>query len=360
VVVGLRAGLGAHARPGDVAHLRPVEAALGGERAFGPRLSVTPRHRPCPDAPAPLPVSSCPLPAPLAAPDARVLARTARAAAEVRGRVDGAALHRTALLDLLWSGAGGSSLERSISSLERAARLEARPGAALGDLAAAYLLRAERDGAPRDLLLALEAAERALEAAPGDLAAGWNRALALERLGLAEGAGAAWEAYAAGDGRSGWGAEARERARGAVPPPPPAAPEGPDAAAAERFAASAPGEARAWGMERALGGWAAAALAGDGEGAERWLAAAEAAGGRLARDGRDRSLADAARAVRESAGEDRVRLARAHAAFAEAAGRFGEGRHAEAGAPLDAARDAAAGSPALAGWAAVERAAAHG
>lgn len=62
-----------------------------------------------------------------------------------------------------------------------------------------------------DPLAALDAASRALALAPSDLPALFNRALSLERLGLARGADEAWAAYLERDPSSGWGLEAAER-----------------------------------------------------------------------------------------------------------------------------------------------------
>jgi len=62
-----------------------------------------------------------------------------------------------------------------------------------------------------DPLAALDAASRALAVAPSDLPSLFNRALSLERLGLAHGADEAWAAYVERDPSSGWGLEAAER-----------------------------------------------------------------------------------------------------------------------------------------------------
>ena len=86
------------------------------------------------------------------------------------------------------------------------------------DLAAAALVRGE----PTDLLEALESADVALELKPSLEAAAFNRALALERLGLLRAAHDAWTDAARLATATGWAAEARERARalGAAEGPP--------------------------------------------------------------------------------------------------------------------------------------------
>lgn len=355
-VVGLVGLWAAAVLPGEQRedrHLRELRSALGGMRAAGPRLSVTPRYRACGDEPGIVPRSSCaPLPR-VASPDRGVLKLSARAAAAVRVELDAAALHRAGLVDLLWSGEGGIRLDAAISSLEHAVRLAEHPAPVLADLAGAFLLRAERDQSPLDVLRALEAAERALAEEPKNEVAAFNRAMALERIGLARAAREAWGAYHAADPRSGWGVEAGERAQALVPPEAPVPPAEPDTAAAAAFAAEAPQEALMWGLETALGGWGEAVLAGDEAKAARWLAAAEAAGARLVRDGRDASLADAAGAARESAGAGRVQLVRDHQAFAEVARLFENDRPLEA-APLLRRMDSS--SPPLAGFTRLYRA----
>jgi CHAT domain-containing protein len=78
--------------------------------------------------------------------------------------------------------------------------------ALLIDFSAAMLAR---KGEPRATLFALEAAERAWSRRPTPESA-WNRALALDQIGVA-GAAAAWNDVAARDGTSGWAHEASLR-----------------------------------------------------------------------------------------------------------------------------------------------------
>ncbi|HUP59652.1 MAG TPA: CHAT domain-containing protein [Thermoanaerobaculia bacterium] len=99
--------------------------------------------------------------------------------------------------------------DRAIEALQGFARRDAR---ALSDIAAAYYLRAKRGGRESELLRALEAALRAVEAMPRDEAARFNLALVQETAGLSGDAIASWDALVAID-RSQWAEEARERLR---------------------------------------------------------------------------------------------------------------------------------------------------
>lgn len=253
--------------------------------------------------------------------DPAVVDVATRAATAVQARADPAALHAAALTDLLWSADAGPALDRSIASLATAARLSDRPAPPLVDLAAAYLVRAGRTQEVRDLLEAIEAADRAVEADPRNPPARFDLALAMQELGLVHEAARAWSGYLALDSTSGWAAEARRHARvlavsgrgsrSRVPVPR-------TAAVLRALADSAPHQARRMGWDDCLGTWGAAVLRGDSATARRALEDARVLGERLERDGRDATLADAvraARAVARDAGASRV-LARAHVALA--------------------------------------------
>lgn len=266
------------------------------------------------------------------------------------------AMHAEALVDLLGSSGAGKRLDASISSLQNVARLTERPAPALADLAAALLVRAERAGTPRDLLAAIEAAEEALEHEPGNRAALFNRALALQRWGLVEEAAHDWRAYLRVDSTSGWASEARVELRDTADddgtPAVPAA-DAPDSAFAA-FAAADPQGARILGWCRVLEAWGAAAQARLAEQAEAHLRRADALGSTLEqRPGGDVTLADAVRAIRAAGhGAARLELARAHQEFAagctiEARAEFRDAT------PRFAAAASAEGSPALRGWAQV-------
>jgi len=100
-------------------------------------------------------------------------------------------------------------LDRAIPLLEQATEQTSPDAGMLNDLSAAYLARAARDNRHQDLERALAAADRALKAAPVQAEALFNRALALQHLGLIDEARVAWFDYLRADDRSGWADEAR-------------------------------------------------------------------------------------------------------------------------------------------------------
>ena len=111
----------------------------------------------------------------------------------------------------------------AVLNLEDAARLAPADARIQGDLAAAYLARFRAGGFPEDPAKAAAAAAAAVALDPRSRAALFNRALALEALGLRGEALGAWEAYLALDPSSGWANEARahvEELRRPLPPPP--------------------------------------------------------------------------------------------------------------------------------------------
>ncbi|HEX2205896.1 MAG TPA: hypothetical protein VHG91_21455, partial [Longimicrobium sp.] len=172
-----------------------LAAALESAPGIAPRLSVGTAFRRCTERVPPggtIARADCP---------ARRRARTGAVAALLEEFAPGqpARLRADALVDLHWDDARGKRLDASISSLRRTAELAERPAPVLADLAAALIVRAERAQSPRDLLEAYEAAERALEREPGNEAALFNRALALDRFGLVDETARAWRAYLAAD-----------------------------------------------------------------------------------------------------------------------------------------------------------------
>ncbi|HEU0012657.1 MAG TPA: CHAT domain-containing protein [Longimicrobium sp.] len=227
----------------------------------------------------------------------------------------------------------------------------------LADLAAAYIVQAQRGGTPRDLIAAIEAAGEALEREPRNPAARYNLALALERFGLLEEAADAWRAYLAADPGSPWVPAARQHLdallafRTVAAAPAPYAP----VAAYRAYARAEPGEARKLGWCRELGAWADSARAGKPAGAEARLLRAEALAQVLERrPGGDASLADGVRAIRSRAGgTETQRLARAHAAFAAGCAAMGRVDFPGAASRFSNAGSAGSGSPALEAWARV-------
>lgn len=312
--------------------LRDLARGAGEYRPIGPRLSITRGYAPCRETPPPpdgtVTGAACPA-VPTKAASSRTLRRVRRTAREAG--VEPAALQATALMDLLWS-ASGSALDGSIQSLHTAARLTDRRAPVLADLSAAYLLRAERMQTPGDLDRALEAAEEAVELDSASTAALYNRALALERIGLPAAADDAWTAYLRADSESGWANEARAYLR-----PAPAAdvtpPANPSHEAAAAFARRAPQQANTWGWETLLPGWAAALQAGNAAEADCVLRLAEAVGAALVSAGRDATLADAVAAIRAADSTTALRLAGAHGSYGEARQLY-DSRHHKAAHPL--------------------------
>src|SRR6185295_6328891 len=132
----------------------------------------------------------------------------------LRGGADSAGAEETgreiALGDLL--GAGGvDELNRAARRLEEATAGDPDDASGWSDLAAVYLVRAQKADDPRDLLRAYEAASRAVREDGSLPQARFNEALALERLYLTDPAIAAWQEYRKLDRSSGWAEEAGKR-----------------------------------------------------------------------------------------------------------------------------------------------------
>lgn len=305
-------------------------ARLHDTRSIGPRVSIEREYRPCtgstPAAAEALPPTLCGAEPPPASD--RLLALASRVSAQVESDADAESLHAAGLIDLLWGGRSENSLNRSISYLSAAARLAERPGPALADLAAAYLVRADLTGSPRDLLEALESAERAVEAAPNDHAALYNLAYTLDRATLDLEATQTWTGISAADAEEGWTTEARARrdyltVERRAPPEPSLVSDSLDAV---RFAAEAPREARLLGWDILLARWGEALLEGDTASATANLRLASVLGAELVRLGGDPSLADAIAAIQHSVADSAATrsLARAHTAYGRGRAAFAE------------------------------------
>lgn len=336
--------------------LRDLARTAGQSRSIAPRLSISRAYAPCRESPPPgdgtVTRHECP-PIPATTGSLRRVRRVSQAAQEAG--VEPGALHASALIELLWAGEA-KPLDRSIQSLHTAARLSDSPAPLLADLAGAYLLRAERMQTPGDLDRALEAAEEAVELDSANLSALYNRALALERIGLAEQADDAWKAYLRADDDSGWADEARAWVRHSVTVDvtPPKNPTLADAAA---FARRMPQQANTWGWETLLPAWAAAYQAGNPAVADSALRLAEAAGRALVSAGRDATLADAVVAIRRAAPAAAARLAHSHRVYGEARQLYEAGDRSAAEPLLAEAETGSADSPPLRLWAGVFRAA---
>ncbi|HET7457827.1 MAG TPA: CHAT domain-containing protein [Gemmatimonadaceae bacterium] len=342
----------------------PLLRALGDgsplPRRWGARLSLATAYARCGDdstAAGGFPAGlACPASGPVdIAPDVAALAGRARTA--VASGADADALHALAVIDLVWADGSGKALDRSIQYLEMATRLVPSSPSAFVDLSAARLARAARRADAREILLALDAATRAVALQPRDAAARFDRALALDLLGLDEEAAKEWRAYLAADSTSGWAAEARRRLASRAATTPAAAPATlPDADAPAdslaAFATRAAAEARSFAWERLLGEWARATLDGDTARARVRLAAASSVGAALAREHGDSSIADAVRAI-DRAASDRAatrRLARVHDRFARAQVRTRANDYAAADSAYAAILAERPPSPALLAW----------
>lgn len=196
--------------------------------------------------------------------------------------------------------------DQAVSTLEKALASATMDDAALlSDLGAAYLARAGARESAHGLLQALDTLERALWATPSLPEALFNRALALEKLGLRSAAAQAWTAYLALDPESGWADEARRRREGLAARPEPelwaeqrprletAVARG-DEGAVEVVVRSGPGLARRDALELSLPGWAKATRDHRPREAIASLARARAIGQALARVRGDEFVRDLA------------------------------------------------------------------
>lgn len=149
--------------------------------------------------------------APVWAPGTREFTRLAQATERVReARSSGVASgHVEGLTELAWLGVSATSLGRAAGTLERALATDPVDWRLLNDLAAVYLARARAEDQPLDHLRALELLER-VEGEPA-AAVLFNRAVALEALGLWGPAEETWTRFLEREPTSGWADEARAR-----------------------------------------------------------------------------------------------------------------------------------------------------
>ncbi len=360
---------------------RPLAGRLAGV-GYAPAAPVPAAGPAAPVAPAPLAAATLPAASPseaTVAAERRTFAGLSRSAvrtARTRSAWDLYALGLAAL--------GVGRVDAAVDHLAAAAaRMPAKPEP-WSDLAAAYLERGDRRHLSHDDLLALDAADRALQLAPGLAPAAFNRAVALERLFLP--AAAAWQRFLASDRSSGrgWPAEARRHLAAAGSPEPIdawtiqrrrledlAAAGKPEALAS--WARRVPQAVRELAEDVELPAWGGAVLAGRGADAGRALAIARALGGALAAGRGGTAVADCVRAIDlagagpgASAGYDTSAaapvspggrsalhdLAAAHAVYGQALALYASEQFAGAQVVFDraAALFVGAGSP-FAGWA---------
>jgi CHAT domain-containing protein len=220
----------------------------------------------------------------------------------------------------------GLLLERRLpAALEILEKLAAAPDAGAdiwSDLAAARC-EAARSGEDQALLAGcLAAADTALRLDDRLHEARFNRALALEQLGLRDSAREAWLAYAAVEADRSWADEARERARGLQPVVPfktiletrwqtlAADPE-----AARQLARENPQDARRWGETMILRWWADALRANDRARADQALRIARVFGDEIERRSGEAMLKKAVAAIDAAGDRAREHLIEAHIAF---------------------------------------------
>jgi CHAT domain-containing protein len=199
------------ARRQDPPSLARLAEILHHRRIVEPRLSGGFDHGPCRTAASGGSVlgattcSSLPRRGTSDAVDLARLTRALQSQATATGRP--ALLHAEGVAFLVQAGSRWE-LDHAVESLVKAAALAPHEAETRSDLAAAYLVRAERFDAPHDLVLALARAHEAIACNPGLPEARFNLALALDKLRLRSGAAAAWEAFVALEPRSGWAQEA--------------------------------------------------------------------------------------------------------------------------------------------------------
>jgi CHAT domain-containing protein len=195
----------------------------------------------------------------------------------------------------------------AIRALDRAAHASA-DARVWNDLAAARYAAAVTDDRASELPQALADVKHALRLDPALAEGLFNIALIVERMGITDQARKAWQRYIASDRTTGWSSEARTHL-GALPAASPQFDEKLlDTAPPVQLVRSFPQETRTWSEGVLLARWADA----DGDSAPAVLARAHSLGDALAAFHGERLLADAVRAIEQSAGASRTALVAAH------------------------------------------------
>lgn len=235
--------------------------------------------------------------------------------------------HLQGLLSLVWIDTPGA-VDEAIRAFEQLAADAPGDAELWSDLAASYLVRAQQNDDPLDLLHGLDLVERSLGIDPDLPEARFNRALALEKLYLQDLARGVWESYLEIDSESGWAGEAREYLDRPAPAPVGdqwesdrpvlvAAVEAEDRERVVELIDRYRKTARLWAEDDLLAAWAKAQEDGDSREAERLLAVAREIGTALADLGGEHLLFDAVAAI-DSAAEEPAklrRLVRGHLAY---------------------------------------------
>ena len=181
--------------------LQDLVAAVGTERRIEPRLTGGFAYAPI-QAFRSRPAST----SETLSPDVRIAVSRIEKKTAVEDTV--LALHLRGVATLL-----AGNVDMAIVFLEQAVGRDPSNARFQSDLSTAYLVRAKRAGEAGDVSRALATANRAVDADRTLAEARFNRAYALELLGMTEEARDAWQSYLTIDDRSGWADEARARLR---------------------------------------------------------------------------------------------------------------------------------------------------
>lgn len=259
-------------------------------------------------------------------------ARDLRAAMRSLRRHTGRSLSAEAIASLL-----AGHVDRALRQAERAARLLPESSARWSDLSALHLMIGRDLSRRKHLVLALAAADRAVNLEPDNPVALFNLALALEYLSLRFDARLVWRRYLQVERDHGWRGEGQrriealsrpgarlrwERRRQAL-----------DRAIADRdrqdlsrLVAADPQQARLHGEEQLLALWAGATSRGEPERAAIALQGASAIGAALADVNQDGLLRNAAAAIQDAAGQGKehklAALVDGHLSFARGLGLY--------------------------------------
>jgi CHAT domain-containing protein len=199
-----------------------------------------------------------------------------------------------------------------------------RDASTWNDLAAAHYVLACRDESPKQLRMALVAADQALLLDPNMAEARFNRALIVEHFHFRDAAAEAWRDALAVERDIAWAAEARQHLAAVVRHEQTFASEiesrysrleSGDGAVANALVALDAGDARNFGETDILARWGEAWIRGDRAEAERHRIAARTLAAALATVNQDRMLADAVAAIDRASPAARASLASGHVAF---------------------------------------------
>jgi CHAT domain-containing protein len=236
-------------------------------------------------------------------------------------------------------------VDRSVAKLKEAAGAANDDPAVWSDFAAALLVQAGKQGTISPALDALAAADHASRISAGFAPAAFNRALALDLLGLLYEAREAWDEYRTLDASSGWAEEAtaagtrlereitserdwqadRVELEGAVARS--------DDVTIRKIVTAHPRDARAWGESAYTTAWAEATRKGDEDGARRQLNAARAIGNALLATSDERLLWDSVRSIDQCSSSPGNCAALAEAYLAYRSGRIDHSKHAATATP---------------------------